>query len=95
MGSSPPVRGAQRHKGENAVESGLIPARAGSTCTPRLLDGAHRAHPRPCGEHPGYVFSSSKLSGSSPPVRGAPEELTNGGGLNGLIPARAGSTTTA
>ena len=51
-GSSPRMRGAQRHKDQSQDRNRIIPADAGSTwrwwcCTP-----AERDHPRGCGEHP-------------------------------------------
>ena len=74
------------------LESGLIPARAGNTGFQALCLLLIGAHPRSRGEHMGYIRERQASSGSSPLARGTPEELTNGGGLNGLIPARAGNT---
>ena len=54
-----------------------------------------RAHPRPCGEHKIIPYDEPPGMGSSPPVRGA--RTTHAGDLveEGLIPARAGSTSTS
>ena len=91
-GSSPPVRGAPPDKHASATLTGLIPARAGSTETSKLVRLLTRAHPRPCGEH--LAHRSRRLCpwGSSPPVRGAPDSRPLAPPSGGLIPARAGST---
>ena len=91
-GSSPPVRGALLNLVLKREESGLIPARAGSTLSSHILPGACWAHPRPCGEHPVNDTEATSGRGSSPPVRGAPAGLDLAFGVDGLIPARAGST---
>ena len=92
-GSSPPVRGAPEMSPLVRTQEGLIPARAGSTSTCQLFDLSGRAHPRPCGEHMSDSASRRAVEGSSPPVRGAPvEDVANAAG-HGLIPARAGSTS--
>ena len=70
-GSSPPVRGAPQSYASANAAGGLIPARAGSTLTPRRRSRLSRAHPRPCGEHDFASFCTTDASGSSPPVRGA------------------------
>ena len=53
---------------------------------------AHRAHPRPCGEHAVQTSTHTSDLGSSPPVRGARVDAETSPPLAGLIPARAGST---
>ena len=50
-GSSPPVRGARLTPTLLLLESGLIPARAGSTSPVVGCSAGGWAHPRPCGEH--------------------------------------------
>ena len=70
-GSSPPVRGAPHEPEVVQTEVGLIPARAGSTDVPDIVERAYRAHPRPCGEHFLAGLLSAGALGSSPPVRGA------------------------
>ena len=91
-GSSPPVRGALTKAGVPLFAPGLIPARAGSTLLTARLSPAWRAHPRPCGEHVPAARPTLCLSGSSPPVRGAPHARPVHPRAYGLIPARAGST---
>ena len=70
-GSSPPVRGAHKGVDRLTLDFGLIPARAGSTDRLARRTAAPRAHPRPCGEHRVFFMNASRLTGSSPPVRGA------------------------
>ena len=74
---------------------GLIPARAGSTTNGSIVLDEGWAHPRPCGEHLKTLAPALKDQGSSPPVRGAPGECRAGSCRLGLIPARAGSTTSS
>ena len=70
-GSSPPVRGARARTALQGRSVGLIPARAGSTTRPDRPRLSMRAHPRPCGEHFKLFRMVRRMSGSSPPVRGA------------------------
>ena len=94
-GSSPRVRGKRVDPIEEAAESGLIPARAGKTRRRRGRSCGLPAHPRACGEnrkHRGHPFVRL---GSSPRVRGKPDNLSIYGVRHGLIPARAGKTGAA
>ena len=91
-GSSPPVRGAPAFALWGLLNSGLIPARAGSTGYAAAANASSGAHPRPCGEHSKITDHSFEKLGSSPPVRGAPQLRHPRGTPRGLIPARAGST---
>ena len=93
LGSSPPVRGARVPRHGASVKIGLIPARAGSTVVAETPSASARAHPRPCGEHALTGQEITGVEGSSPPVRGALKQGVQRLGGNGLIPARAGSTT--
>ena len=72
--------------------SGLIPARAGKTLP--LLDSmaARTAHPRACGENVGGAVQAVAAVGSSPRVRGKPDDWCPRCGDLRLIPARAGKT---
>ncbi len=95
LGSSPLVRGAQAYDVPFSVSDGIIPARAGSTrssCPPAC---ACRDHPRSCGEHWMEDQGRSRSSGSSPLVRGAPGADPRRDVVDGIIPARAGSTSSA
>ena len=92
-GSSPPVRGALASTLGLSISSGLIPARAGSTAMTIVFKLSQRAHPRPCGEHERMNPKIAAQLGSSPPVRGARVGCAGWCGRWGLIPARAGSTS--
>ena len=92
-GSSPPVRGAHVAANRNLTGAGLIPARAGSTSPLPGSSAGSGAHPRPCGEHHCTMRASSTSRGSSPPVRGALVGWDIICSSLGLIPARAGSTS--
>ena len=72
----------------------LIPARAGKTRTPRATSSSWRAHPRACGENPISSTSSISWRGSSPRVRGKLPGFSSFPHARGLIPARAGKTST-
>ena len=93
VGSSPLARGPQPLPRYRHQCPGLIPARAGTTCRSSMKVRWEGAHPRSRGDH--TVADSSFLGylGSSPLARGPhpqPLPLTE---ANGLIPARAGTTT--
>ena len=51
-----------------------------------------RAHPRSRGEHRDSRYRAAQQKGSSPLARGALDLITETVHVNGLIPARAGST---
>ena len=94
-GSSPRVRGKRRAGRAGAGVGGLIPARAGKTCprccgTPRTW-----AHPRACGENIEPKTMPNPALGSSPRVRGKLPRSTTQAACRGLIPARAGKTSSA
>ena len=86
------MRGA--HPDDHQHHSGMriIPAYAGSTHEGYKPIGAYQDHPRVCGEHGKVGALTSKISGSSPRMRGA--HIVNESGLYkiGIIPAYAGST---
>ena len=74
------------------VETGIIPARAGSSSRSRPRGTGSWDHPRACGEQALRFFTTLISSGSSPRVRGA---ALDGEGLAprlGIIPAYAGSS---
>ena len=91
-GSSPHVRGAPLVGLPVAPGGGIIPACAGSTPSGGSCSRLSRDHPRMCGEHAAALASPSMIPGSSPHVRGALPILRNKIGLQGIIPACAGST---
>ena len=91
-GSSPLARGAPGVRLLRRSDAGLIPARAGSTSRSTSGSGRCRAHPRSRGEHDGSNIRIESDVGSSPLARGARRMAVTWAGVNGLIPARAGST---
>ena len=94
QGSSPLVRGALRCRRAQDARKGIIPARAGSTHSAATTRLDERDHPRSCGEHILAGLRRNLLRGSSPLVRGAPFLCHSHAMACGIIPARAGSTTT-
>ena len=92
LGSSPRVRGKQRHGRGGRRLLRLIPARAGKTRHQPRTPRGRRAHPRACGENTLWVMVSRFAFGSSPRVRGK-HVVGDGVPLRvRLIPARAGKT---
>ena len=94
-GSSPRVRGKQGAATFVHVHPRLIPARAGKTARTAVRRGEYPAHPRACGENPLLPRPELSCHGSSPRVRGKPGPPMVGGVVRGLIPARAGKTTSS
>ena len=94
-GSSPRVRGKRRQRRRGRSVLGLIPARAGKTrsCAPSTTP--RTAHPRACGENLARRGRGSLGGGSSPRVRGKRAGGGARGGACGLIPARAGKTSSS
>ena len=92
-GSSPRGRGKPGCCGACGACCGLIPARAGKTPSHRRACLSRRAHPRAGGEnHEGSEMRGACV-GSSPRGRGKPRRDRDARRLRGLIPARAGKTT--
>ena len=76
-------------------DTGLIPARAGTTSLRRRARSSSRAHPRSRGDHNGKKPGATAPAGSSPLARGPRNRYLQGSGRCGLIPARAGTTERA
>ena len=94
-GSSPRVRGTQRHRARDSNRTGIIPACAGNTdhaCAP-VRDS--RDHPRVCGEHSSIVKFCLAKPGSSPRVRGTHDHGDAFERFGGIIPACAGNTSSS
>ncbi|SUE26804.1 Domain of uncharacterised function (DUF2825) [Nocardia farcinica] len=91
-GSSPHARGAPRLRPRAARQTGLIPARAGSTGRGPRCGTCRGAHPRTRGEHRCCACVCIVGLGSSPHARGALDVAWTARTRPGLIPARAGST---
>ena len=91
-GSSPRVRGKLPRGSPRRQCSGLIPACAGKTVCRECLEYQLRAHPRVCGENVLKIVDGNAYAGSSPRVRGKPQESNLPKTLTRLIPACAGKT---
>ena len=92
LGSSPLARGTHILPSIPCHKNGLIPARAGNTCTSLQNDLTIWAHPRSRGEH---VLTEPPVLppvGSSPLARGTRRHSACRLPAAGLIPARAGNT---
>ncbi len=94
-GSSPRGRGPLGLTGRIPGNLGLIPARAGTTPSPTPSTRSRRAHPRAGGDHWVPVTTVQQALGSSPRGRGPRERRELVFEAGGLIPARAGTTTSA
>ena len=92
-GSSPRVRGKRTHACCLTARRGLIPACAGKTASWSSATSMTRAHPRVCGENPGWFETVARDAGSSPRVRGKLLIRSLDPGLYRLIPACAGKTS--
>ena len=93
QGSSPLARGPLGITVNLSSESGLIPARAGTTSRLAAIRLATRAHPRSRGDHKVLGASPLAVEGSSPLARGPQDAKIWVVESPGLIPARAGTTT--
>ena len=93
-GSSPRGRGKPRERRRRQGRRRLIPARAGKTPRRRYPGTTPRAHPRAGGENLQTWGGKISRKGSSPRGRGKPSNEIGRGVVHGLIPARAGKTTT-
>ena len=93
-GSSPLARGALtvHQHGRHLVR--LIPARAGNILHRPGCIFTLWAHPRSRGEHAPSGSSKAQRPGSSPLARGTSPAPVPSGAIRGLIPARAGNTST-
>ena len=92
MGSSPHARGARTGNRVRELVPGIIPACAGSTLLMSSDGLSPWDHPRMRGEHSVAGGTSCGHGGSSPHARGALPEALRDVGLDGIIPACAGST---
>ena len=94
-GSSPHTRGAPRARPDAGPCGRIIPAYAGSTAAVEAVSVRDPDHPRIRGEHAVFVGGLSMGVGSSPHTRGAPRTRRRSREPPGIIPAYAGSTTSA
>ena len=93
-GSSPRGRGKHHQEAVNANQDRLIPARAGKTRVFRVTVIVLSAHPRAGGENLSFGGLVPPDAGSSPRGRGKPFGMSRRSTSGGLIPARAGKTST-
>ena len=91
-GSSPHTRGALGDTRRRRVETGIIPAYAGSTRAPARIPHLVQDHPRIRGEHGLMSLILDRFRGSSPHTRGARQSGEGQRTFRGIIPAYAGST---
>ena len=94
-GSSPLARGLLTVNWVTVMGSRIIPARAGFTGRGPLRPSEGQDHPRSRGVYPGFYENEEVLAGSSPLARGLPRVRTVGWCSEGIIPARAGFTTSS
>ena len=93
-GSSPLARGLRPEPRVGQLLQRIIPARAGFTATSAAIRSSRRDHPRSRGVYRGDVRPLSRLRGSSPLARGLQLLCGVADFFDGIIPARAGFTTT-
>ena len=93
LGSSPLTRGARGQSNHHAHRNGLIPARAGNTKVSYPFVELMGAHPRSRGEHHRSKNFRMTVRGSSPLARGTRGHSCPSEVIFGLIPARAGNTS--
>ncbi len=75
------------------LESGIIPAGAGTASTRPILTVTLRDHPRRCGDRTRKMLAVDAVVGSSPQVRGPLDGMLCSGSRDGIIPAGAGTAT--
>ena len=94
-GSSPRMRGKQRHANYRKICERIIPAHAGQTRLTALTPYPTSDHPRACGANRGALPVGLRLVGSSPRMRGKRFHLKDSFFRCRIIPAHAGQTTVA
>ena len=94
-GSSPRVRGTLDQFTATPPLLRFIPARAGNTDLPGAVKPHPPVHPRACGEHGVPLPWERGRAGSSPRVRGTPQNASATKARIRFIPARAGNTFSA
>ena len=92
-GSSPRVRGTRDDGKHLILSSRFIPARAGNTPNADFHSRNTAVHPRACGEHRQDETNRHRYCGSSPRVRGTPDDGRRPSYEHRFIPARAGNTS--
>ena len=92
-GSSPLARGLPERCRQQRAVAGIIPARAGFTTACARNSGSPRDHPRSRGVYGGDPVPGVDGCGSSPLARGLRGTVDQVSGYAGIIPARAGFTS--
>ena len=93
-GSSPLARGLQTYLGGGSHYARIIPARAGFTTAATGTRRTRTDHPRSRGVYAPFPACVHTRSGSSPLARGLPRPARTPRFAAGIIPARAGFTST-
>ena len=93
-GSSPLARGLRGREYSHTLLQGIIPARAGFTTIRDVSSGPLRDHPRSRGVYRAHMKWRKEFNGSSPLARGLRPQGQQDQQGHGIIPARAGFTTT-
>ena len=93
-GSSPLARGLPVVDARQDSLARIIPARAGFTCSRRSPGQSRQDHPRSRGVYSMSSWAGSAVRGSSPLARGLHDARRLHLHLRGIIPARAGFTST-
>ena len=76
---------------EQSATPSFIPARAGNARRAHCRTQCPPVHPRACGERGDEAAQADLVDGSSPRVRGTPQEITEQRDGGRFIPARAGN----
>ena len=94
-GSSPLARGLLVHGDLESAQNGIIPARAGFTTRLTSTDRSGTDHPRSRGVYWSVWSETHCHAGSSPLARGLRDAQRLAACRHGIIPARAGFTSSA
>ncbi len=92
IGSSPRLRGTHLRSAAVRVPGRFIPAPAGNTNQAPTRNSNAAVHPRACGEHGPSIGELIERGGSSPRLRGTPENASQTALCSRFIPAPAGNT---
>ena len=90
-GSSPRMRGTPIPAPDNSSTERFIPAYAGNACATGIRLAPPTVHPRVCGERHRRMKQTGSRLGSSPRMRGTPQERKIAQVMNRFIPAYAGN----
>ena len=92
-GSSPLARGLRARHTPSHERTRIIPARAGFTASASPSTRPQADHPRSRGVYPTFDSINAAIEGSSPLARGLPSPTAHAYRTSGIIPARAGFTS--